>query len=418
MGLTSFTNAVGTSTKSTNFTGKRTYRQGTSLSSPVVTVPQYSRTVTTDKHSKMSPTPSDGSRATIWSRQVHKVVSNDPWILKQFRYQQNTAQASVYVEQDQIVEQHITNYYTPFTTNPLQRPGVLDNVLNESIAEALNGFSEDKMQAAVSAMEMNKTADLLAGSASKLAKALRSAKRGDWGSIPRHLEMDPRKVLSGKFAANRWLEYQYGWRPLVSDIHNGVVQVTKRIGNKEVLESRGFGKWSDSTRSRTTVNGGSIPLDRVTDASISSLCVLSGTVTRPALVRMENFGLINPLSVAWETVPLSFVFDWFIPVGDLLSSLTATAGMTSNGGRATIHSTYLLSLSRLPEGDFAYNETPPRYGRSGQKLMSKGSYREAAFLFNRFAYTNWPRPGFYVNFSPFKSSSRVASAAGLIRNLR
>lgn len=36
-----------------------------------------------------------------------------------------------------------------------------------------------------------------------------------------------------------------------------------------------------------------------------------------------RFGLLNPLSVAWELMPLSFVADWFLPIGSYLSGFDA-----------------------------------------------------------------------------------------------
>lgn len=36
----------------------------------------------------------------------------------------------------------------------------------------------------------------------------------------------------------------------------------------------------------------------------------------------SSLGLDNPALIAWELTPLSFVFDWFINVGDFLTGLT------------------------------------------------------------------------------------------------
>jgi hypothetical protein len=34
----------------------------------------------------------------------------------------------------------------------------------------------------------------------------------------------------------------------------------------------------------------------------------------------QSLGLADPLSVAWELTPWSFVVDWFLPVGDYLNA--------------------------------------------------------------------------------------------------
>lgn len=39
-------------------------------------------------------------------------------------------------------------------------------------------------------------------------------------------------------------------------------------------------------------------------------------------------GLMDPLSVAWELVPFSFVLDWFLPIGSWLSARGLSQAMT------------------------------------------------------------------------------------------
>jgi hypothetical protein len=50
-------------------------------------------------------------------------------------------------------------------------------------------------------------------------------------------------------------------------------------------------------------------------------------VVNPEFVRLQQMGLTNPLEVAWELIPFSFVADWFISVGDWLRGLTALHGL-------------------------------------------------------------------------------------------
>jgi hypothetical protein len=55
------------------------------------------------------------------------------------------------------------------------------------------------------------------------------------------------------------------------------------------------------------------------------------------LQRVSNVGLTNPLVVAWELVPFSFVVDWFLPLGDWLNGLDATMGLTFSKGSSTFY---------------------------------------------------------------------------------
>jgi hypothetical protein len=58
------------------------------------------------------------------------------------------------------------------------------------------------------------------------------------------------------------------------------------------------------------------------------MCKVWCELSSPHLSELQQLGLTNPALVAWELVPFSFVFDWFIQVGDWLTGLTALQGVT------------------------------------------------------------------------------------------
>jgi hypothetical protein len=51
-------------------------------------------------------------------------------------------------------------------------------------------------------------------------------------------------------------------------------------------------------------------------------------LSSPHLSELQQIGLTNPALVVWELIPFSFVFDWFVSVGDWLTGLTALQGVT------------------------------------------------------------------------------------------
>ena len=51
-------------------------------------------------------------------------------------------------------------------------------------------------------------------------------------------------------------------------------------------------------------------------------------ITNPNLLLANRLGLVNPLSVAWELVPFSFVVDWFSGVGNVLDGYTDLLGLS------------------------------------------------------------------------------------------
>lgn len=50
-------------------------------------------------------------------------------------------------------------------------------------------------------------------------------------------------------------------------------------------------------------------------------------VVNPNESLMQSLGLVNPLSVAWDLVPWSFVIDWFTGIGTFLGGLTDMYGL-------------------------------------------------------------------------------------------
>lgn len=64
----------------------------------------------------------------------------------------------------------------------------------------------------------------------------------------------------------------------------------------------------------------------------------------------SDFTLGNPLEVAWEIVPFSFVVDWAIPVGDYLSALDALKDVKSMRGTLTRKEKYRHDYYYLAPG--------------------------------------------------------------------
>lgn len=163
--------------------------------------------------------------------------------------------------------------------------------------------------------EYRQTATLFRDAATFVARSARALKARD----PRML-YDPRSSLSSKMS-NAVLVTQYGIRPLVSDVL-GSIEVLKQASDRP-LYFRSNASTTDRLERRYTIYNSSAKPESV-------VCTLDKRSSAWSLVELNNqvlhqtlgqFGFTNPLGVAWELVPFSFVVDWFFNVGEFLASL-------------------------------------------------------------------------------------------------
>lgn len=142
-----------------------------------------------------------------------------------------------------------------------------------------------------------------------------------------------------KAVSQAWLEYSFGWVPLMSDIEDARDAYNSLI-NKEVVEHFSVGA-EDRRRSIEILNdvqlvlaGGYLysHLDVVQD-DLHQVRYRGAVTSRAATTmsdRFARFGFTPSefIPTAWELLPWSFLIDYFTNVGDLLTSLvTSTADL-------------------------------------------------------------------------------------------
>lgn len=202
--------------------------------------------------------------------------------------------------------------------------------------------SNAKVSLAQAFAERQQTVDLIASTARRLANFYRSFRRG----------RNPFTGLrcNSKDAANLWLEYSYGWVPLVSDVHDILTLkdhepppfiVTSRSKIKQNLFQRSVSPSSYVVRN-----------EAYTTEIISTVTIRAAVVVSdPSAAFGNNLGLANPAQLAWELLPYSFVVDWFIPIGDWLESQSALLGLTlSDKSTTTTVSRYTYAKGQMTPG--------------------------------------------------------------------
>lgn len=197
-----------------------------------------------------------------------------------------------------------------------------------------------------------------------------------------------------------WLEYQYAWLPLMSDIKDTYDLLNKGFGDRPQL-IRAVRKLEDNSE----VDFVAGPTKATGTLRVTDRCILFYTVSNADLAKYGQVGLINPLEVAWALVPYSFVIDWLVPVGNLFQALSASVGLTYRGG----------CLSRLAEGSRSLEVLTPTSRRPYKKEKSSYRCKSVHKSFERKPIVGSPMPGLYIK-SPF-STKHATSALALMAQL-
>lgn len=265
---------------------------------------------------------------------------------------------------------------------------VMRDRLNTKLLTKVKGTS---VNLAVAFGERRQTVDLIAGTAGRIAGALKSLKRGDFMAAARHLGVAGRKRANSRFnsayAKDRaaslgsgWLQLQYGWKPLLSDIYG----LCEDIANKQVdpytMTVRAQVKYKELVSLSSKAGSTSDGLNVLTLARGTRNLKLTGGITffrTPGAPQdLPRLGITNPLSVAWELLPYSFVIDWFLPIGNWIETLDAPLGIQFFSGFISELATADITAQRFYSGTasgVAYDgvlNSAVRYSSFERKVLS------------------------------------------------
>jgi len=285
-------------------------------------------------------------------------------------------------------------------------------------------------------VERKQTVNLLAKSVNRLASAAVAIKRGklvhahnllwnygkhstvgekrDFGSL-RDKNGEIRTWKSLKDVApnkdnlsNYWLEFSYGWRPLINDIY----------GTCELLADTYFRAYPTVAHAKHKVESKKLDyrLRRVSTSLWEEYAstLISDQVSYAVeyvedsrtLMAMSNTGLTNPLLLAWEVIPYSFVWDWIQPIGPYLQNLYSTQGFTFVKGTKTILRTS-LTQTYWKKGI---------YGAGGVFVSTYPTRTQQEFSKVRTVLTSFPSPSF-PSFQPLDKLAQIASSLALLNQL-
>lgn len=316
-----------------------------------------------------------------------------------------------------------------------------DDAYQKLVAKLQNDIKLGQANLGVTLVEAHKTAAMIAKTAIRLATAMKALRRADLGGFSNALgisvsksqsrrfhrrrrlvfvdnKKDNRSIVvkkaaleakKEKFSRDAWLEYTYGWMPLLQDIHSTAKALALVVVNPmnavRVVRARtivtSFREREDFLRN----------VKVTTNMKVTTFGDMTLNYTIPNGVSFgDAMGLYNPLMIAWEVIPFSFVVDWFLPIGNAIEALTAYNGLQFVSG----------SYQRREIVDEQVKCTPGKSWRAGSVVwgpqdincsLTLQSVSMTRSFLNSFPSYGWPA------FKDPRSVKHMASALALLSSV-
>lgn len=288
-----------------------------------------------------------------------------------------------------------TNGAAPIPYDPTGRPTWLSletddkNLGAKAYAVAFDRFAskaKGNVQASLGMMlvEAGESVAMIANRLLAMTRFVKALKRGRFGEAYEALVDNnrtfkqqarlKRHMGTRRYQALPWsdalLEVSFGWAPIVQDIYNAADVLQKpplSIGKPDRVHGTGWGEFALSGRRVETADW------IETDSQLVRYGVrVSGRldVSNPNLALANQLGLVNPVAVAWDAIPLSYLINWFIPLKQYLESYTTFWGYSLTDGSFSVKANGWSSKTSIhkPSGlhqeysDFGYRIARRAFG--------------------------------------------------------
>lgn len=166
--------------------------------------------------------------------------------------------------------------------------------------------------------EGKQSVEMVSSSLMKIVRSTNALRKGNFGGFLKELRPIPRSHkrrsykrftqgdLSGSFLAAH-----LGWEPLIKDAYavSDIEPPTYKSASIKAKLGDNPGTCTCSYAKFNLINPKSFGVQKLT------------ATVRRAPTFSERFGMDNPFAIAWELVPLSFVADYFLPIGATIDSM-------------------------------------------------------------------------------------------------
>jgi hypothetical protein len=293
-----------------------------------------------------------------------------------------------------------------------QTDRTIQRVSTEAQNKLVKKLNSRDIDLGVALGEARETAAFVQSACLRLYRAFHSARKGDVSGMLKALEVSKTtKSSKQRFrdvpdaAANVWLEYSYAVRPLLGDVYGAMSALEKRHERPMVVKRRATASDEYDVELATSgVHAGSCDYELAFYGGLWAWHEINFEVDNPFLYSLSQLGLTNPLNVAWELVPFSFVVDWFIPIGSFFDGLVPPQGVSRVKGVSSYRGEF------EGRGRAKWNFPVPPNTRDGES-EHKGSWTSR--FKGRSPMTSFPR--YHLVGADFSlSKTQIASGLSLL----
>jgi len=231
--------------------------------------------------------------------------------------------------------------------------------------------------------ERAQTARLVVDSCKRIHDIVLACRRADPYGVAKALGLTRRRFRKGS-PFDLWLEAQYGWKPLLSDVHGAVTLLSDHeTESRPIVTVKASSSEAEYFETRPTHFVPGVYAQIIKSNRVKHECHvrLDFEPGNPVLQTAAQLGLTNPLGLAWELLPFSFVVDWFFPVGDYFSQLDATLGFVFKGGSVSRKQTLRtkpIGVNMIPDSSgFPVTGSLVAEGQGYLMKMSREPYASA-----------------------------------------
>jgi len=304
-------------------------------------------------------------------------------------------------------------------TGLVDRPDIYNRAVSklQDSTGASNGIAQNLAQ-------INQTVNMIALTANRIGSSLIALRKGNFSAAVSNLtksrigsssykgSLKKRSLSASRTLAENWLELQYGWKPLLSDLHATMESLAKmNMANILPITTRSTAQGNEVKVSDLTLNtAGNAKTGIVVEHSIWIYRFgLRYVIDDHFKSFLAQSGFTNPVNLIWELLPFSFVVDWFVPIGPFLETLAGWEGLTFESG-------WQSTLKRkMTFYDCSYSGKLYPLDPTDQTWVNLGgNYRHVAVSYGRSVLTGFPSKQPPVLKSPI-SVDHALNAMALLR---